>query len=72
MMSGSMQWQVDLGNMTVDLVSRRSLAEQLREIAIGGPTARDRAAATGKKKAKKEKIKATVKTKTRLAKKRRI
>ena len=35
MMSGSMVWQVDLGNMTVDMVSRRSLADQLREIVIG-------------------------------------
>jgi hypothetical protein len=54
MMSGSMTWQVDLGNMTVDMVSRRSLADQLREIVIGGPTARERAAEAKKKQIKKD------------------
>jgi hypothetical protein len=58
MMSGSMVWQVDLGDMAVDMVSRRSLADQLREIVIGGPTARDRLAEDRKKHAKKEAKKA--------------
>ncbi|MGH9713562.1 MAG: hypothetical protein ACRD5M_09720 [Candidatus Acidiferrales bacterium] len=61
MMSGSMVWQVDLGNMTVDMVSRRSLADQLREIVIGGPTARERVAKERKKLAKKEAKKAAAK-----------
>jgi hypothetical protein len=61
MMSGSMVWQVDLGNMTVDMVSRRSLADQLREIVIGGPTARERVAEERKRLAKKEAKKAAAK-----------
>jgi hypothetical protein len=61
MMSGSMVWQVDLGNMTVDMVSRRSLADQLREIVIGGPSARDRAAEARRKLEKKEKKKVAAK-----------
>jgi hypothetical protein len=31
---GSISWQIDLGNNTVDLVSRRSLANQLRKLVI--------------------------------------
>jgi hypothetical protein len=42
MMSGSMQWQVDLGKNVVDLVSRKSLADHLRTVVIGGPSARER------------------------------
>jgi len=61
MMSGSMIWQVDLGNMTVDMVSRRSLADQLREIVVGGPSARDRAADAKKKQIKKDKKKSAAK-----------
>jgi hypothetical protein len=53
MTSGSMTWQVDLGNMEVDIVSRRSLADQLREIVVGGPSASEREAAA-RKLAKKE------------------
>jgi hypothetical protein len=33
-MDGSISWQIDLGNNTVDLVSRRSLANQLRKLVI--------------------------------------
>jgi len=33
-MDGSISWQIDLGNNTVDLVSRRSLANQLRTLVI--------------------------------------
>ena len=61
MMSGSMVWQVDLGNMVVDMVSRRSLADQLREIVIGGPTTRERVAEERKRLAKKEVKKAAAK-----------
>jgi len=31
-MNGSISWQIDLGNNSVDLVSRRSLADQLRRL----------------------------------------
>jgi hypothetical protein len=31
-MDGSISWQIDLGNNSVDLVSRRSLADQLRRL----------------------------------------
>lgn len=61
MMSGSMVWQVDLGNMTVDMVSRRSLADQLREIVIGRPSARECVAEQRKNLAKKEAKKAAAK-----------
>jgi hypothetical protein len=33
-MNGSISWQVDLGNNLVDLVSRRSLADQLKNLVI--------------------------------------
>jgi hypothetical protein len=33
--SGSISWQIDLGNNGVDLVSRRSLADQLKKLVIG-------------------------------------
>ena len=33
-MTGSISWQVDLGNNYVDLVSRRSIADQLRNLVI--------------------------------------
>ncbi len=33
-MDGSISWQIDLGNNTVDLVSRRSLSNQLRKLVI--------------------------------------
>jgi len=33
-MDGSISWQIDLGNNAVDLVSRRSLANQLRKLVI--------------------------------------
>jgi hypothetical protein len=61
MMSGSMVWQVDLGNMTVDMVSRRSLVDQLRAIVIGGPAARERVAEARKRLATKEAKKAAAK-----------
>lgn len=61
MTSGSMVWQVDLGNRMVDMVSRRSLADQLRETVIGVPTARERAAEQSTKLAKKEAKKAAAK-----------
>jgi hypothetical protein len=32
--SGSISWQIDLGNNCVELVSRRSLADQLRDLVI--------------------------------------
>jgi hypothetical protein len=35
-MTGSICWQVDLGNNCVDLVSRRNLADQLRNLVING------------------------------------
>jgi hypothetical protein len=60
MMSGSMVWQVDLGNMTVDMISRRSLADQLREIVIGGSNQEDREA-EARRQAKKEKKKVAAK-----------
>jgi hypothetical protein len=62
MMSGSMTWQVDLGNMTVDMVSRRSLADQLRRIVVGGPSAEDMESEV-RKLAKKEKKKLAAKEK---------
>jgi len=33
-MNGSISWQIDLGNNTVDLVSRRSLSDNLRKLVI--------------------------------------
>lgn len=33
-MTGSISWQVDLGNNLVDLVSRRSLADQLKDLVV--------------------------------------
>jgi hypothetical protein len=33
-MTGSISWQVDLGNNMVDLVSRRSLADQLKDLVV--------------------------------------
>jgi len=37
LMSGSIQWQVDLGENVVDLISRRDIADYLRAAVIGGP-----------------------------------
>jgi hypothetical protein len=53
MTSGSMMWQVDLGDMEVDIVSRRNLADQLREIVVAGSSTREREA-EAKRRAKKE------------------
>jgi hypothetical protein len=39
LMSGSIQWQVDLGENVVDLISRRDIADYLRAAVIGGPDA---------------------------------
>lgn len=72
MTSGSIVWQVDLGGMTVDMVSRRSLADQLRRIVIGGPTAEERIAEErriAKEKAKKIAAKARKKEERLVAKK---
>jgi len=47
-MTGSISWQVDLGNNLVDLVSRRSLADQLKTLVVDKSVAR----AAKKRKAK--------------------
>jgi len=39
LMTGSIQWQVDLGENVVDLVSRRSLADYIRSLVIAVPNA---------------------------------
>jgi hypothetical protein len=39
-MTGSISWQVDLGNNWVDLVSRRSLADQLKTLVVDKSVAR--------------------------------
>lgn len=39
-MTGSISWQVDLGNNLVDLVSRRSLADQLKTLVVDKSVAR--------------------------------
>jgi hypothetical protein len=49
-MNGSISWQVDLGNNCVDLVSRRSLADQLKNLVIDKGVAR---AAKGSSKPKR-------------------
>jgi hypothetical protein len=70
MRSGSMQWQVDLGGNVVDLVSRRDLADQLRATVVGGPSARESAAAA-KKKLKAKERKAEKKLQQKLERKQR-
>jgi hypothetical protein len=49
-MNGSISWQVDLGNNCVDLVSRSSLADQLKNLVIDKGVAR---AAKGSSKPKR-------------------
>lgn len=51
-MTGSISWQVDLGNNLVDLVSRRSLADQLKTLVVDKSVAR-RAAKKRKAKVKR-------------------
>lgn len=49
LLSSSIQWQVDLGDNEVDLVSRRDLADQLRATVIGRSSAREETAVAKKK-----------------------
>jgi len=50
-MTGSISWQVDLGNNLIDLVSRRSLADQLKTLVVRKSV--DRAARKKKAKVKR-------------------
>ncbi|MGH9436465.1 MAG: hypothetical protein ACRD4R_05675 [Candidatus Acidiferrales bacterium] len=54
-MSGSIQWQVDLRENVVDLVSRRDLADYLRQMVIARPDADEVRKAKKKLKAKVQK-----------------
>src|SRR5260370_16782726 len=54
-LTGSIQWQVDLGGNAVELVTRQDLGDYLRSIFIGGPTARERKQAKAKRPGEKKK-----------------
>jgi len=54
-LTGSIQWQVDLGGNAVELVTRQDLGDYLRSIVIGGPTARERKQAKAKRPGEKKK-----------------
>lgn len=63
LMSGSIQWQVDLGENVVDLISRRDIADYLRAAVIGGPDADE--PRRPKRKVKERKRKASERTRKR-------
>lgn len=63
LMSGSIQWQVDLGENVVDLISWRDIADYLRAAVIGGPDADE--PRRPKRKVKERKRKASERTRKR-------